>query len=366
VALIVSGSGGTYSSVLKTDVAGQAQLGLIPLPVGYYTVRAYFGGEIPPPVSATYTSPRYNAAAPQSGELAIVDAADTTPPLTSIGSVPPDPSVGAEASFGFSADDNLTPAASLTFECSLDGGTFTECTNPKQYTTLRNGPHTFRVRAVDAAGNRDQTPAFHSWTVTGSSDADTTPPSITISSPTAADYTLGQSVTASYTCADADSGVASCVGSVPSGSLIDTASVGVKTFSVEATDAAGNRATVTVNYRVIYPWTGFFQPVDNLPVFNQVSASRSVPVKFSLGGDRGLSIFAAGYPTSRSITCATGNPVDDIEQPGNAGTSSLSYDPITGQYTYTWKTEKAWAGTCRQFVIRLVDGTDHTASFKFK
>jgi extracellular elastinolytic metalloproteinase len=31
-----------------------------------------------------------------------------------------------------------------------------------------------------------------------------------------------------------------------------------------------------------------------------------------------------------------------------------------------WKTQKAWAGTCRQLIIRLDDGTDHIANFKFK
>jgi hypothetical protein len=50
----------------------------------------------------------------------------------------------------------------------------------------------------------------------------------------------------------------------------------------------------------------------------------------------------------------------------SAGLSSLSYDDTTGQYSYVWKTEKAWAGTCRQLVVRLSDGTDHVASFMFK
>jgi extracellular elastinolytic metalloproteinase len=31
-----------------------------------------------------------------------------------------------------------------------------------------------------------------------------------------------------------------------------------------------------------------------------------------------------------------------------------------------WKTNKAWAGTCRQLIVTLVDGTSHRADFKFK
>ena len=36
-----------------------------------------------------------------------------------------------------------------------------------------------------------------------------------------------------------------------------------------------------------------------------------------------------------------------------------------GQYSYTWKTSKGWAGTCRQFQLQLIDGTLHTATFMF-
>jgi hypothetical protein len=48
-----------------------------------------------------------------------------------------------------------------------------------------------------------------------------------------------------------------------------------------------------------------------------------------------------------------------------AGGSSLSYDPTLDQYNYVWKTDRAWAGSCRQLVVKLVDGTFHRANFKF-
>ncbi len=115
-----------------------------------------------------------------------------------------------------------------------------------------------------------------------------------------------------------------------------------------------------------YNWSGFFQPVDNLPALNQVKAGQSVPVKFSLMGNQGLSIFAAGYPISQQITCESSAPVDNIEQTVTAGNSSLSYDTTTDTYTYTWKTNTAWAGTCRQLIVKLIDGTEHVANFAFK
>jgi dipeptidyl aminopeptidase/acylaminoacyl peptidase len=114
-----------------------------------------------------------------------------------------------------------------------------------------------------------------------------------------------------------------------------------------------------------YDFAGFFQPVDNLPTLNIVNAGRAIPVKFSLGGNQGLDIFALGYPASTPVTCGT-TAGDAIEQTVTAGSSSLSYDAATDQYTYVWKTEKAWAGTCRTLVVKLDDGTYHQANFRFK
>ncbi|MGH2674811.1 MAG: PxKF domain-containing protein [Actinomycetota bacterium] len=115
-----------------------------------------------------------------------------------------------------------------------------------------------------------------------------------------------------------------------------------------------------------YAFTGFFSPVNNLPTMNSVNGGRAVPVKFSLGGDQGLDIFEAGYPRSQQIACDSTAPVDGIEETVAAGGSSLSYDPATDQYTYVWKTDKAWAGTCRQLVLKLDDGSVHRANFKLK
>jgi len=114
-----------------------------------------------------------------------------------------------------------------------------------------------------------------------------------------------------------------------------------------------------------YTFTGFFQPIDNLPTLNTVKAGSAVPVKFSLGGNQGLDIFAAGYPASITTSCGT-TAADAVEQTVTAGSSSLSYDAATDQYTYVWKTSKAWAGTCRTLVVKLDDNTIHRADFKFK
>ena len=115
---------------------------------------------------------------------------------------------------------------------------------------------------------------------------------------------------------------------------------------------------------VIYDFTGFFRPVDNLPAVNGVKAGSAVPVKFSLNGNQTLAVLD-GVPTSMAIACGStaGNMIEPLETTTSGG---LSYDSVTDQYVYVWKTEKAWAGTCRQLVVRLADGTLRWANFDLK
>ncbi len=112
---------------------------------------------------------------------------------------------------------------------------------------------------------------------------------------------------------------------------------------------------------VPFPFSGFRPPVEPAPAFNAAKAGRTVPVKFSLGGDRGPDIFASG-PTVTPISCADGTPTG----PGVAATGSLRYDPVADQYVYTWRTDRSWAGTCQQLSFTLVDGTSHEALFDFR
>ena len=53
--------------------------------------------------------------------------------------------------------------------------------------------------------------------------------------------------------------------------------------------------------------------------------------------------------------------LDDVEQTVTAGGSSLSYDAASDRYTYVWKTDKAWAGQCRQLVLKFPAGSVHAA-----
>jgi hypothetical protein len=89
---------------------------------------------------------------------------DRKPPETTIDSGPTGTIKVRTASFGFSSkDDDLE-----RFECSLNGldpADFGACTSPENYSDLTDGEHTFRVRAVDASGNADATPAVRAFAV---------------------------------------------------------------------------------------------------------------------------------------------------------------------------------------------------------
>ncbi len=93
---------------------------------------------------------------------------DNASPETTIDSGPAGTVASASASFGFSSSE---PGS--RFECSLDAAAFAACTSPRSFSGLADGQHTFRVRAIDLAGNVDATPASRMWTVDSTSTAAT-------------------------------------------------------------------------------------------------------------------------------------------------------------------------------------------------
>ena len=114
-----------------------------------------------------------------------------------------------------------------------------------------------------------------------------------------------------------------------------------------------------------FDFKGFYAPVDNQPVVNVVKAGSSVPLKWSLAGYQGMGVLATGSPSSRSVSCDSSLAPDELELTATPGSSGLSYDATADRYSYVWKTEKAWTG-CRELVLRLSDGSVHTAAFRFK
>lgn len=90
---------------------------------------------------------------------------DRTPPDTWIAGGPSQATPSTTARIEFSGSDTVSPSYWLTYECRLDAGPWQRCTSPTVWTGLADGAHTIQVRAVDAAGNADPTPAAIGWTI---------------------------------------------------------------------------------------------------------------------------------------------------------------------------------------------------------
>jgi hypothetical protein len=81
-------------------------------------------------------------------------------PDTTINSGPSGQIDQTTAAFGFSSSETGS-----SFRCRLDGQSFASCSSPRTYSSLSEGPHTFHVAAIDAAGNADPSPATRSFSV---------------------------------------------------------------------------------------------------------------------------------------------------------------------------------------------------------
>jgi hypothetical protein len=113
------------------------------------------------------------------------------------------------------------------------------------------------------------------------------------------------------------------------------------------------------------PFSGFLPPLgDN----NQQNAGSTIPVKFSVGLDLGLNIFAPGSLFSRQINCSPNSCGANVgigpwEPTESVGGGLRITD---GQYHYDWKTDKAWAGTCRELEVILLDGRRFRTKVSFQ
>ncbi len=139
-----------------------------------------------------------------------------------------------------------------------------------------------------------------------------------------------------------------------------------RTIRVRVTDSTGLTAIDTATVNIIWSFSGFQNPLLNPPTENTTKAGSGVPIKFSLAGNQGLSVIAAGYPKSILYTCgAATRPLDGGTPTSTTPTGGFTYDAARDTYTYNWKTEKSWGNTCRRFILKLTDGTFHYVDFRF-
>ena len=224
-----------------------------------------------------------------------------------------------------------------------------------QYDVAADG--SLAVKADPAPAN------FRPQSVVAVKPRDEQAPTIELATPPeGAQYEQGAAVAADYSCADqGGSGLQSCTGDVPDGDPLDTSTPGAHDFKVVARDGEGNETTVTHGYTVTEPtpqpepgfgFQGFVGPIHDGSV---VRAGDAIPIVFSLGGDHGADVLADSSPASVQTDCDDpGAPTGGYPARSERG---LTFNGSTGHYAYLWQTKRAWAGTCRTFVLGLRDGT---------
>ena len=135
-----------------------------------------------------------------------------------------------------------------TFECQLDGGSFSPCSSPFTTSPLADSSHTFEVRAIDTAANTDPTPASRTFTVntvgtdtqidSGPSPRDPRCQScwspVLTANPTPTFTFSSNQEGATFECQLDGGGFSPCSSPLTTGTLID----GPHSFEVKATDGA--------------------------------------------------------------------------------------------------------------------------------
>lgn len=179
-------------------------------------------------------------------------AVDTAAPTATIGSGPAGPSNDPNPAFGFGADES-----GVTFECRRDAESFAPCSSPKAYANLPDGPHSFQVRATDAAGNV-------AAVVTRSFSIDTVAPEVEIGfGPTGTttddsplfEFAASGGWSAIECSIDQGAPAFGACSSNVSHAAAQRLAPGTYTFRVRASDPAGNSGLATRTFTVATPTT---------------------------------------------------------------------------------------------------------------
>jgi len=170
---------------------------------------------------------------------------------------------------------------------------------------------------------------------------------------------LNGSAAATPNAGDALSGIAS-----ESCDAVLTDSVGSKSVACMASDQAGNSASASASYEVLYGFSGFSQPVNNTSP-NKAKAGQTIPLKWRLTDAHGAPVATlAGVQLSvASLSCSFGSTPDAVEEyaSGDSGLQNLG----DGLYQYNWKTSTTYAGLCKTLQLELGEGLYRTAAFEF-
>jgi hypothetical protein len=254
-----------------------------------------------------------HVSAVKSGAITI----DTNLPRATIVSHPADPTNSTLANFAFTS----TKARSK-FQCQLDDGVYSVCTGTSSYEGLLEGQHTFRVKVSDAIGNKDLAPESFTWTI------DLTPPRTEITSQPpaetdsdAAPFSFASTKTGStFQCRLDNRDYPGC----SSPRTYPGLATGQHTFTVRATDAAGN----TDPNPPQYTWTiieSFTTTITESPA----DPSRSTSAQFGFTANRDGATFRCRLDNGDHSACTSPMTYTALAQ--NSHTFSVQAIDATGK-----------------------------------
>jgi|GEM_PF-5021768 len=233
----------------------------------------------------------------------------------------------------------------VAFTCTDDLSGVASC-SPAVIVNTEGANQSVTGTATDKAGNTA------SFELTGI-NIDKTPPVISIVAPVEGEYLLNAEVLANWEAVDSLSGLAASSGTVDNGQLVDTSTAGEKTFTVSATDKAGNSTEKTNHYQVVYGFGGLLSPFDQ---GKGNKAGSTIPLKFQL-------LDANNEPILTAVARVFLISSEGVEVPGEAAGNSNEgnlFRLAGDQYLFNLKTDNLAPGNW-QIKISLDDGTSNTA-----
>lgn len=292
------------------------------------------------------------------------------------------------ATFDFTGSDDRTAIVNLKFECRLDSTSDNDwipCTAPKEYTGLSDGSHTFQVRAKDASGRIDATPASRTWRVdtTLPPTPDTTPPETRITS-----YPTGPSPRVSFDFAGRDDFGRTAVADLKFQCRLDGSdwgdwepsctspreyidlSNGWHNFEVRAKDLAGNVEPDPASYQFRVDTT----PPDTIITSHPLDPSNGIAPAFSFFGRDDVSNIlyfkCRNYLSETEVPpwsiCRSTHTLPEISTSGTYTFEVAAVDgwgrPDPTPASYTW-TVDATAPSAPLITSPVEDSTFHVRSF---
>jgi chitinase len=261
----------------------------------------------------------------------------TTPPAPTITANPTNPSNSSSPSFSFTDSES-----GVTFQCELDNGGFSACTNPKSYTSVGDGSHTFSVKARDGVGN-ESAPTSYTWTV------DATAPTAAITFPVS-----GSSYNAGGYNAGCGTGAGDfCGTAADAGTGLTTVRISIQQGAAKYWNGTGFTSTPEVLFTATgtTSWSYDFAASNFAP-----DGSYTVRAKAT---DAAGNTTTATSTFTFDTTAPAGSDIQSANGSGGVNGKPEAGDTVT--FTYSEAMDGAsilagWSGASTNVVVRLNDG----------